>query len=121
VFVTVEADRRGFARIVDVDTKSPAAGTYFRAMGQATSWRRDSPPERKPIPPQVILEFPFNRYQVSEHARPLATSALDWKHNHWKSDTFVSVRVMEGLAVVDALVVDGKPIEEHLAERAKSR
>jgi uncharacterized membrane-anchored protein len=107
-YVLLDCDRDGFVKFVGASEKRPQAGAYIKVeVGSHLRYGVYS----------VIL--PFDRYYMEESQAPAAEHAYR-EHSRGKTrDAYVTVRVLYGMAVLDELYVDGKPVREFLTERAK--
>ena len=106
-YVLLDRDKDGFVEFVGLSEKRPQAGACIRVevclLGAGAY--------------HVIL--PFDRYYMEESQAPEAELAYR-EHSRGKTgDTYITVRVLYGMAVIEDLYVDGKPIREFLKERAK--
>ena len=105
--IALDRDKDGFVEFVGLSEKRPQAGACIRVevclLGAGAY--------------HVIL--PFDRYYMEESQAPEAELAYR-EHSRGKTgDTYITVRVLYGMAVIEDLYVDGKPIREFLKERAK--
>jgi uncharacterized membrane-anchored protein len=95
VWVELEEDRDGFAKVKGVSAIRPPGENVMRA---------DFTPRR--------LTFPFNRYYMDEASAPAVEKAY---RDHTKSgDAYVVVRILDGHAVLQELCIGGMPIREFL-------
>lgn len=65
------------------------------------------------------FDYPFNRYYLPEEAAPLAEKLYNranrrgWSgEENGKTDTYVAVRVRNGVGVIEELYIGGKPVRE---------
>ena len=63
----------------------------------------------------VGVELPFNRYYMDENAAPAAEIAYRQQAGN-EANTWVTVRVLDGRAVIEELYISGKPVREFLHE-----
>ena len=64
---------------------------------------------------RINLDLPFDRYYMNEKDAPMAEiKARELTRNNDPRSSYVEVRVLNGFPVIDRLIVDSKPIEEHL-------
>jgi hypothetical protein len=61
--------------------------------------------------------MPFSRYYMDEDLAPKAERAV-WGGRRGQREAFVSVRVRDGVGVIEELYVDGVPIHKWLTENA---
>ncbi|MCX8038472.1 MAG: GDYXXLXY domain-containing protein [Candidatus Sumerlaeia bacterium] len=108
VYVLLEETSEGFARITDVVAKRPVGDAYIEArVGYLTS----SNP--------VNLILPINRYYMNEKAAPQAERAY-WEHSRIdRQNAYVTVRVRNGLAVIEGLYIGDKSIEDFVREQQR--
>lgn len=111
VFVPIEIDADGFAILGRADVEPPARGSYLRL--QAGGIYPDEEGNRF-----VWVSMPFGRYYMDEDLAPKAERAV-WGGPRGQREAFVSVRVRDGVGVIEDLYVDGVPIHQWLAENAE--
>jgi uncharacterized membrane-anchored protein len=102
-YVILAQDEKGFARAIGVSDQRPAQGIYMR-----TRVRRYGD--------GYNIRLPFDRYFMNEKAAPKAERIyLDANRagqGEGSSDeNYALVRIYQGTAVIEALYVDGQPIE----------
>jgi uncharacterized membrane-anchored protein len=109
VYVPLAVDGEGFARLAGISLVRPLGQAYLRA--KVSSRRYDN---------KVYLKLPIDRYYMEEWAAPQAeniyrqhASVADRK------DSYIVVRIKDGLAVVENLYVGGLKIEEAVKGSAK--
>ena len=107
VFISLEEDDHGFARIKKVTTNRPAGEANVPARVSSLT---DS---------LIYLQFPFDRYYMDEHVAPAAEAAYREHSRREVRDVFVTVRVKNGNAVLEELYVGGLPIREFLENNSK--
>jgi uncharacterized membrane-anchored protein len=97
VWVELEEDRDGFAKVKGVSETRPPGENVMKAAFT---------PKR--------LTFPFNRYYMDEAAAPAVQQAYG---DHTKfGDAYVVVRILDGHAVLQELFIGGMPIREFLSK-----
>lgn len=96
VFVTVERDADGFARLGRVSTQKPEVPGYLRL-----SFRRR-------VGNKARFDLPFDRYYMNEHLAPEAERI----YQRSAREAWVSVRIYRGRSVIEELYVEGRPIAE---------
>jgi hypothetical protein len=63
----------------------------------------------------------LDRYYTDEHLAPAAERAY-WQHSRRQAhEAHITVRVREGLAVLEELYIAGKPLREFLQQEAEQR
>lgn len=112
VFALLGKDDRGFARFTGVAHASPAPDMAYiecrvRFVDRGTT---------------AMLELPFDRFYMNEKMAPKAEEIYRAR-NRWRTDeqgadseTWASVRVRKGLATLENLYIDGKPVQQLLEE-----
>jgi uncharacterized membrane-anchored protein len=68
-------------------------------------------------PETVGVELPFNRYYMDENAAPAAEIA--YRDRAADVESWVTVRVLDGRAVIEELYIGGKPVREFLREQSQ--
>ena len=59
------------------------------------------------------ISFSFNRYYMNEAAAPMAEDKyVEASRRNAEARAWLNVRVKDGTAVIEGLVIDGVPIEE---------
>jgi hypothetical protein len=94
----------GYAVFADIGRKPPPAGAYLRTR---VSYAHAN---------HVHLQMPFDRYYMDEADAPAAEAVYRRHSRGDKRDAALVVRIRDGRAVIEALLVDGKPIETFLVE-----
>lgn len=108
VYAVLEVGEDGFARFSGVDLRPPAAGDYIRAHGDYAGEG------------MILLRVPFDRYYMNERKAPEAELAYREHSTGEQRDAYVTVRVLDGYAVLEQLYISGAPIEEFLASTKES-
>jgi uncharacterized membrane-anchored protein len=99
-YALLAEDAAGFATIASLSLTPPGGNTYFQTT---VKYVHDD---------RVHLAIPFDRYYTDEHFAPTAERAY-WQHSRGETrDAYITVRVREGLAVLEELYVAGKPVRE---------
>lgn len=117
-YVVLEADAEGFARAGQVVATPPASGDYLEIERVSTAWETDP---RQPGQAKVAgydLGFAFDRYYMNEGA----ASAAEQKYiaatrQGARQGAWLTVRVRNGIGVIDGLFIDGVAIEQVRAPR----
>ena len=66
-------------------------------------------------PHTVGVELPFNRYYMDENAAPAAENA--YRNVATDAESWATVRILQGRAVLEELYIGGKPVAEFLREQ----
>ncbi len=103
-YAKVVADEKGFAKIAAVAPHMPVErnGDWIRVT--VVSQRNG----------MAFVRWPFTRYYMPEAAAPAAEEAY---RRSDKKNTWAIVRVHNGDAVLETLVIDGVPVKELIRER----
>lgn len=101
-YVTIETGADGYARLVAADLHPPASGDYLQVESH---WIEGT---------MLHVTLPFDRYYMNEKAAPAAEIAVRENSRLQNRNAYVTVRVLNGQAVLEGLFVDGVSIEEFL-------
>jgi uncharacterized membrane-anchored protein len=102
VYALLEKDQNDFSRITGVSVDRPHGRPYVTAeVGYSYGTN-------------LNLNLPFDRYYMSEDKAPKAESAYRRNSTRTNQNTFVTVRVMDGFAVLEELYIGGMPIKEYI-------
>lgn len=101
-FVILENDAAGFEKAVGLSKKQPVGRRYVKV--QTTSGVYEG---------SVGIEYPFRQYFLSEKKAPKAESLYRDHSSQERREAYISVRVKDGLAVLENLFIAGKPISEY--------
>ncbi|MCX5707965.1 MAG: GDYXXLXY domain-containing protein [Candidatus Omnitrophica bacterium] len=102
VFVLLEKDPDGFARLAKISAVAPSSAPYLRCR-VSHLYKND-----------VYLEVPLDKYYLQENKAPKAEELYRSHNARNKQDGFILVAVKNGNAVIKGLYLGGKPIEELL-------
>jgi uncharacterized membrane-anchored protein len=112
-YVVLESDAEGFARARQIVAEPPAAGDYLEIGHASTAWDTGQP---KRI--GYDLTFAFDRYYMTETAAPAAAERyVNATRQSSTARAWLTVRVKNGVGVIDGLFIDGAPIEQVRAQR----
>ncbi len=112
VYVPLQRDGDGFATFGAATLARPTSEAYLRLKsggvypdedGQRCAW----------------VTIPFNRYYMDEDLAPEAERAV-WNGRRGEREASVTVRVRNGVGVIEELYIDDTPIHQWLAENANS-
>lgn len=104
VYAFIREDGRGFAEITGISPGRPAESDYIQARVDHVKGE------------EVVLRLPFNRYYIEEKLASAAESAYRKHSRSGKQDTYVTVRVKSGYALIEELYIAGQPVLEFLQE-----
>jgi uncharacterized membrane-anchored protein len=109
VYAILTEDTAGFATITALSLTPPGGDTYFQTYVYYVSGDR------------VQIDIPFNRYYTDEHLAPAAERAY-WQHSRLQThEAYITVRIKDGLAVLEELYIAGKPLREFLQREGEQR
>ena len=101
VFVQLTTDADGFAQVLDVTPGSPSSSApYLKARISSIS------------PDMLFLEYPFNRYYMEETKAYEAEQLYRETLQDTLQTTYALVRIKEGDAVLEDVMIDDVPIRE---------
>ncbi|MDR1192541.1 MAG: GDYXXLXY domain-containing protein [Verrucomicrobiales bacterium] len=110
-YVRLTADADGFAKPAEISETPLKGDDVIRVDRVWSSWNNDEKQYR------TRIDYPFNRYYLPEDIAPLAerlyhranTRAADGER---KLDTYVTVKVYQGVGVLEELYLNGVPVRE---------
>jgi uncharacterized membrane-anchored protein len=107
VYVRIEQDKDGFARLTDPSKLPPSDGPFLRTrVAQAA------------VNGRLRLRLPFDRYYLEENAAPEAEEAYQERTREGAAKVWVEVRVRDGHAALEQLYLDDLPANEILRREA---
>jgi len=110
LYLLLENDAEGFARLAEAAPKPRREGVWMRARAARendTHWRQAG---TKPAS-AVHAALPFDRFYMDEASAPRAERIYQ---RSARSSAWIQVRINRHLAVIEDLFVDGRPIREAL-------
>jgi uncharacterized membrane-anchored protein len=108
-YVVLATDEEGFARAAEVVTARPAGGDYLPI---ASAFQRPVFDDQRLRETRYDIVLPFDRYYMNESAAPAAEQRyLESIRRNGESRTWLTVRVRNGVGVIEGLYIDGEPIE----------
>ncbi len=104
VYATIVTDEKGFAKFSGVVLSRPQGVPYIQAKVRYVWGEKE-----------IYLDLPIDRYYMEEKAAPRAEKKY-WEYysGHTNQDTYMVVRVKDGIAVIAGLYVAGEKIEDLL-------
>jgi uncharacterized membrane-anchored protein len=109
VYAILTEDAEGFATIASLSLTPHEGNTYFQTYVRYVSDDR------------VHIDIPFDRYYTDEHLAPAAERAY-WQHSRLPThEAYITVRIKDGLAVLEELYIAGKPLQEFLQQEAEQK
>ncbi|MEW6182329.1 MAG: GDYXXLXY domain-containing protein [Bacillota bacterium] len=113
VYAHIAVDEQGFAAFSKVTARPPEGNAYVKTR---VNFVIDEPSGTK-----VYFKAPFDRYYMEEKDAPAAEDAYrTYGINPERPRAYVTVRVKNGLAVLEELYIDGKPIRQFLRENGRN-
>lgn len=103
VYVHLEVDDAGFAKIEDVTAQPPASGDYLEVTVTSGGAHNRT----------LRFRFPFDKYFMNEFDAPAAETAYR-NRSRTEEGAYVVVRVRDGQGVIAGLYIEDVPIEEYL-------
>jgi uncharacterized membrane-anchored protein len=112
VYIQVAPGADGYSTVTAVTTNRPGSGDWFSGVYQGSGWGTNSR--------SVRVEFPFNRFYMDENLAPEAERAYNRLNRDRATNinTFATVRILHGRAVLEDLHLDGVPVRTYLRENA---
>lgn len=107
VFVTFQEGPDGFSLIQDVMLSPPSNEAYVEAIATYFNFNK----ERDSI--KLNLDYPFDKYYAEETTAPKIESYNSFR-NEDRIPAVAQIRVLNGQAVIEKLLVEDKPIEEYI-------
>lgn len=104
----------GFAHVVEVVREPPRTGDYVEIAGVR---RRAIEPVEQGRQPELVRDIvlPFDRYYLAEASAPAAEQRYrEAARRDAGSQTWITVRVRNGIGVIEGLFIDGVRIEDAL-------
>ena len=111
-YAVLGTDAEGFARVVEVVPAPPPGGDYleFRQVRL-----RAIEPAEQGRQPEIVRDIvlPLDRYYMAEAAAPAAEQRYrETARRDDDIETWITVRVRNGIGVIEGLFIDGVRIEE---------
>ena len=112
-YVVLASDEKGFASAAQVLTAPPSQGDYLEITQAWPEWSTSNQPNTPSTRVGFNLLFSFDRYYMNDAAAPLAQDrAAQARRTNAESRTWLTVRVKNGIGVIEGLFIDGAPIEQ---------
>lgn len=100
-YVVLKVDAQHKATVDYVTATEPEAGLYLKAD---SSWQESDA--------KIHVSLPFKRYYMNEQLAPAAEAAYLEAIQKAERKSFARVRLLGGRAVIEAVLLDGVPIEQ---------
>ena len=113
-FARIEAGTDGFAVVGDVGSQPPQSGDFVKVQNVYPGWGTNSH--------MAQFQLPFDRYYMEEAKAPRAEQAYREHQNRrgqTNHTTYAVVRIKDGDAVIENVILDGRPIAEFARSESK--
>jgi uncharacterized membrane-anchored protein len=100
VYAVIGQDSSGFACVTGIARKKPAGGDFVRVT---VEWQNGT---------SIRFRYPFDRYFMEEGKAPEAERLYREHSRVDEQGTYAVVRVKDGRAVIEDLVIGGAPVRE---------
>ena len=107
VYFRFAPDEERLARPAGASRERPEQGIYLRA--RAAGWSEAN---------GVAIDLPFDRYYLGEELAALAAQSFGASGDKVELEARIDVRVRNGRAVLEALSLDGLPVQIYLEQEA---
>jgi uncharacterized membrane-anchored protein len=105
-YVTVETGEDGFAKLRSLSAERPKGRSCIPVTVSYINGTN------------AVLQLPFDRYYLPEGKAPQAESAYREHSRGTNRTSYVTVRVLDGFAVLEELYIDDVPIKEFLKKES---
>lgn len=126
VYVTLDSGADGFCELTGWSRTKPESGDYLKLKywGFEYDWREENQALRCK---GLRFDLPFNRFYMEESKAPRAEKMLPGfrgslrqsPNTNLVTNCWVTVRVLNGEALIEDLLIDGTPIRELAGQPAK--
>jgi uncharacterized membrane-anchored protein len=106
VFVNVSVGTNGYATLGNVSVERPREGDYLSTSVRYPNLKQG----------RIRVKLPFNRFYMNEKRAPDAERQYRRAGRDEKRNAYALVRIRSGMAVIEDLYVDDKPILEFLKQ-----
>ncbi|WP_457616425.1 GDYXXLXY domain-containing protein [Lutibacter sp.] len=111
VYVLIDADSLGYAKIVSVSKELPKnTSNYIKAKVSYVSFKS---------PYRLTIQYPFDRYYMEESKAPIAEELYREATQLKTTIAYALVSVKDGDAVLKDVFIDNTPIKEIIQEVEK--
>ena len=112
-YVRLAADAEGFARAAGIVLEEPQDGDYLKIAGVWETWTPRPEDPGKSDMTAYTVRLSFDRYYMNEAAAPEAQRRyFQAVPRNVNARAWLTVRVKNGIAVIEGLFIDGVAIEE---------
>lgn len=114
IYALIEVDQDGFAHFTGWSRKTPATGAFLqtRRLWEKYTRSTDSSPRQYE---GFFIKLPFNRFYMDEAKAPRAEILA--REATLTADCWAEVRILEGKAVLEDVMVGGQSLRELAAEK----
>jgi uncharacterized membrane-anchored protein len=110
IFVMLQSDKDGYAKISGIVTEQPAAGVDFvKARVGYTSYEKDNSYT-------IHIIYPFEQFYMDEYKAPKAETQYRKSNMDSTQRIYAAVSVLKGDAVIRDVMINDKPIVEVINE-----
>jgi uncharacterized membrane-anchored protein len=106
IYVTLEEDSAGFAKITNVSMHEPLKGDYVKARVDYVSYDEH----------ELFISYPFRNFYMEESKAPNAEKALSGTRDSLRS-VYAKVYVKDGESALDNVYVNGEPLVNFLSRQ----
>jgi uncharacterized membrane-anchored protein len=118
-YAVMGTDVEGFAQVVEVVPEPPRTGDYLEIAGVRLRAIEAAEQGRQPELVRDIV-LPFDRYYMAESAAPAAEQRYrETARRDDDIETWITVRVRNGIGVIEGLFIDGVRIEDVVRRSAQ--
>jgi len=110
IFVLLENDTAGFAKIAAITRTRPSPGSNFVKATSEYSYR-------KADTLFVNINFPFNRFYMDEYKAPAAETEYRRANLDSARKAFAMVSVLNGETVIKDIIIDGRPLKDWVKQQ----
>lgn len=103
IYLILDLDKDGFAVVTKVQAQKPDHSEYIKTKVQYVESEK------------IYYELPFNRYYMNER-KALRAENLVREGQRKPEETYIQVRVKNGTALIEDLIVNQKPIASYFIE-----
>lgn len=113
VYVLLEKDNEGFAKVKNVVKQKPAAVVDFveASINYISKENKDTS--------VIFINYPFDEFYMDEFKAPKAETAYRQSNIDTAQKTYAAISVLNGEAVIKDVMINNKPIREVIKEMDK--
>jgi len=105
IFVVLHENEDGFAEIIDLTHEKPGNKMDFvKAKINSISSHKDTT--------SIFIDYPFNRFYMEENKASIAEEAFIESQRHPGKTTYALVKIKDGNAVLEDVMIDGQSLKE---------